>query len=493
MGIEHDRIHLERSMNLLGLSPLDMVRAAPGFSTFPLGAAPTPPNALVHVRGGCVDASRSDCEPDLSFGWDNEFGEANAVHLCDFSVGSMLVSNAEYREFVDAGGYMNPEYWSEQSSAWISQALKREPPSWLAGNKLRTMLETVPMQDSWPAIVSHFEAEAFCRWKSENMGIPLRLISRPEWLLLRRRLQSTSYNVGMRYYSPCPVHEHGEPLGASGEMVYDIMGNAWEHSASPFNVMPGFKPHPFYADYTAEFDGAHFFILGGSWASTGCLAGPHARQCFRRHRYQLAGFRYVSSQNNMEDDTLRLEVAASGVVTPDEVLDFWFDGDAKQQQLTSQKFPPNNAVFDDEVVRRFGATVAAAVTGRLDVWTKTSAGCLALVITLSQFSRQAFRDMPGAHAHDWLARKVINDIILPSGFDASYGPAGKLFGVLLPLESSADSGDHELLSELLVRYARRQLEAETEADSGAQGSLPAFLQRDLVARAQCVEARALVL
>ena len=40
-----------------------------------------------------------------------------------------------------------------------------------------------------------------------------------------------------QFCSGCPVDTYGDKLGANGEQVYDIAGNAWQHSASPLTVL----------------------------------------------------------------------------------------------------------------------------------------------------------------------------------------------------------------------------------------------------------------
>lgn len=333
------------------------------------------------------------------------------------------------------------------------------------------MLEEIDMEDSWPVNVNSFEAEAFCNFKSEQLGRTVRLINNEEHLLLRGRLQSNDYNIGLRYHSPCPVHKFGEPLGANGEMIYDVMGNLWQHSASPFDVLPGFISDPIYPNYTAELDGLHRRVLGGCWASTGALTSPHIRQSFRRNRHQLAGFRYVESSNPVPPPMI--SDVPRDLTTPDEVLQFWFD-DASQKQITNPKwFPPSSKNYDNDVLLTFGGTCAAAATGRLEHWLETPMGSLAYIIALDQFSRVIFRGRPGAFAHDARARRAVK-LILERGFDKSYGPAGKFFGVLLPLEHSEDPKDHELFLELYATYI--------EAHPGDEGAIfprefPSFLEK----------------
>ena len=64
----------------------------------------------------------------------------------------------------------------------------------------------------------------------------MRLLSHPEWLHLRRRAGG-AHNLNMREFcSGCPVDTFGDALGKDGELVYDIAGNAWQHSCDPLTV-----------------------------------------------------------------------------------------------------------------------------------------------------------------------------------------------------------------------------------------------------------------
>jgi hypothetical protein len=167
------------------------------------------------------------------------------------------------------------------------------------------------MAYDWPAIVNNFEAEAFCNWKTSTLrnGKRVQLISHPEWLLLAKRAEEVAclpdtpvtagYNSNFtHHFSPCAVDVFAAPVGKHNAMVFDVQGNAWQHSRSLLTVMPTFMPHPVYDDFTLPtIDGHHKFILGGSFISLGNMATVDARYGFRSHFYQHAGIRYVCSDN----------------------------------------------------------------------------------------------------------------------------------------------------------------------------------------------------
>ena len=132
MGIEHSRIHVETSSVIMAQLPLDMIKSTE--SMWQINNEQTsdkeevPVNRLVKVKGGTVCAGRPLKNADI-FGWDNEFGKGKEVQLRDFEVSQMLVSNAEYEEFINAGGFNKKEYWSEAGWNWAVD--KKCPRFWL--------------------------------------------------------------------------------------------------------------------------------------------------------------------------------------------------------------------------------------------------------------------------------------------------------------------------------------------------------------------------
>ncbi len=299
MGIEHQRIHLETSSVLIRQLPLERVRQLDFWNVCPdTGDAPT--NELLSVAGGTVTLGKDDSDP--WYGWDNEYGSVTFV-VQPFKASKHLVSNAEFLEFVEAGGYQKEEFWTEEGWSWRSFQKATLPRFWRktdAGCKLRLMTSEIPLPKNWPVECNYLEAKAFCTWKTKQSGRPIRLPSEEEWMLLRDSRVKTDQplwdkapgNINLEYWaSPCPVDRF-----ACGDF-YDLIGNVWQWTETPIHAFPGFKIHPIYDDFSVPtFDGRHNLIKGGSWISTGNEALRHSRYAFRRHFYQHAGFRYIESE-----------------------------------------------------------------------------------------------------------------------------------------------------------------------------------------------------
>lgn len=296
MGIEHERIHLETSSVLIRQHDLSKVRPQPDWAPV-IETGEAPENELITVPSGTVKIGKS--YDDAYYGWDNEYGEHQA-DVEEFKASQYLVSNQEFLEFVEAGGYELDTFWSDEGRAWRQFADAKHPTfwSWHNGWHLRLMTEEVEMPWDWPVEVNYHEAKAFCEWKREHTGLLIRLPTEDEWYRLCSVAgveevddRPAHANLHLDHgASPCPVtrFRHGQ--------WFDVVGNAWQWVETPTYPFDGFKVHPLYDDFTTPtFDGQHNLIKGGSWISCGNEARLSARYAFRRHFFQHAGFRYIAS------------------------------------------------------------------------------------------------------------------------------------------------------------------------------------------------------
>jgi ergothioneine biosynthesis protein EgtB len=240
----------------------------------------------------------------LSFGWDNEFA-AHRVRVPRFAIDELPVTNSDFREFVDGGGYTKPELWREEDWAWRVRSGRHRPHGWQADGEewlLRGLFADVPFDHAsgWPAMVSWAEASAYARWRGA------RLPSEAEW---HRAARGTPEGRERRWpwgdelpgelhgsfhfrdRASLPVGSH--PAGASAWGVHELVGNGWEWTATPFAPFPGFVPLTRYPGYSADFfDGSHFVLLGASWATDEALLRPSFRNWFQPHYpYVFSKFR----------------------------------------------------------------------------------------------------------------------------------------------------------------------------------------------------------
>lgn len=299
MGIEHQRIHIETSSVLIRQLPIHLVKPNLLFKICEEWGK-SPENELLKVKSGKVSIGKG--KDNALYGWDNEFGKYTSK-IKSFHASKFLVSNEEFKAFVDDDGYKTEKWWTEEGWGWVTYKKCTCPLFWeKEGNewKFRSMLEIIEMPWNWPVEVNYLEAKAFCNWKSAKTGKTLRMPTEAEYYRLRDSLaiadqpewETAPGNINLEHYaSSCPV-DRFETDG-----FYDVIGNVWQWTEMPISGLDGFEIHPFYDDFsTPTFDTKHNLIKGGSWISTGNLAIRDSRYAFRRHFYQHAGFRYIESE-----------------------------------------------------------------------------------------------------------------------------------------------------------------------------------------------------
>lgn len=300
MGCEHERIHLETSSVIMRMLDTEHLTANNDWQACSAtGSAPQ--NRLLPVAGHTVSLGKpADAN---TYGWDNEYGQAH-VEVPDFNASEYLVSNAEFMTFIDAGGYLSPQYWTPEGQAWLDYKQPKMPRFWFKQNGQyfqRNLLTSMPLPLDWPVEINYLEAKAFCNWLSEKKGKNIRLPSEAEWYCLRDLVQGditdwpeAKGNINLEYFaSSCPVNRNEH------KQFFDVIGNVWQWTESAIDGFNGFEVHPLYDDFsTPTFDGKHNLIKGGSWISTGNEAIKYSRYAFRRHFMQHAGFRYVESHQD---------------------------------------------------------------------------------------------------------------------------------------------------------------------------------------------------
>jgi 5-histidylcysteine sulfoxide synthase/putative 4-mercaptohistidine N1-methyltranferase len=344
MGIEHERIHLETSSVIMRMMPLDDLRRGDELSSeeAELWAAcretgSPPANEWLPVAGRTIQLGKP--KTDRTYGWDNEYGH-EAVTLPDFRAGRQLVSNAEFLKFVEAGGYRDESFWSEEGRGWLHYTKARHPRFWQerGGEYLqRNLLEEIPLPLDWPVEVNCLEAEAYAAWLARETGENVLLPTEAHWHAIREEAMAATRetldweqptwaeapgNVNLeKFASSCPVTMFPQ-AGFS-----DVVGNVWQWTRTPIMPFKGFEVHPLYDDFSVPtFDGRHNLIMGGSWISTGNEALASARYAFRRHFFQHAGFRTIVEQPGNEATTAGSKLyETDGLVT--QYLDFHY-GDA---------------------------------------------------------------------------------------------------------------------------------------------------------------------
>jgi iron(II)-dependent oxidoreductase len=243
--------------------------------------------------------------PREEFGWDNEFEQHTEV-VPSFAIDKYKVSNRQWLEFMEAGGYNKQDLWSQDAWKWKEAQNISHPSFWRRdGDRwyYRGMFEEIRMPMDWPVYVSHAEASAFARWKGKSLP------TEAQW---HRAAYGTEQQAERQYPwgngAPSarmgnfdfrrwdPVSVAAFPASHSAFGVAGMLGNGWEWTSSLFQPFEGFQKFPFYPGYSADFfDGKHFVMKGASTRTAACMLRRSFRNWFQPHyQYVYAGFRCVS-------------------------------------------------------------------------------------------------------------------------------------------------------------------------------------------------------
>ncbi|MGB1222770.1 MAG: ergothioneine biosynthesis protein EgtB [Mycobacterium sp.] len=303
MVVSHENQHDETMLQALNLR-----RGAPLLdrgAAIPAGRAGLAGTSVLVPGGEFVLGVDAATEP---YALDNE-RPAHVVDIPAFRIGRVPVTNGEWREFIDDGGYHQPHWWSATGWAHRKQAGLTAPLSWNGdGTRMRFgHLEDVPANEPVQH-VSYFEAEAYAAWAGARLPTELEWEKACAWdpdTNSRRRYpwgaaQPTAEkaNLGGDALRPAPVGAY--PAGASAYQVEQMLGDVWEWTTSPLRPWPGFTPMVYDLYSEPFFDegdlvpgppvtgaGDYRVLRGGSWAVAPGILRPSFRNWDHPIRRQI--------------------------------------------------------------------------------------------------------------------------------------------------------------------------------------------------------------
>ncbi|HET9318807.1 MAG TPA: SUMF1/EgtB/PvdO family nonheme iron enzyme [Bryobacteraceae bacterium] len=301
VAIEHRLMHAETLAYMLHQLPLDRKDRQ---ANAPVANAHPVDFGMVEIPSGSTVLGLS--RDDAAFGWDNEY-DAHLVAVPTFTIDRYKVTNAQYLEFMNAGGYNDRSLWPEAGWKWKEEEDIRQPVFWKRRNRrwyYRTMFDELPLPLDWPAYVSHAEASAYARWAGKALPAEAQWhraaygtpdgSERPQPWGTEPPGAMHGY-LDFQRWDPAPVNAF--PRGRSAFGVEGLIANGWEWTSSIFGPFEGFQPFPFYPGYSANFfDGKHYVLKGGSTRTDASMLRRSYRNWFQPHyQYVYAGFRCVSA------------------------------------------------------------------------------------------------------------------------------------------------------------------------------------------------------
>ncbi|TPG29499.1 ergothioneine biosynthesis protein EgtB [Mycolicibacterium hodleri] len=292
--VSHENQHDETMLQALSIrtGPPVLDRGAP----LPPGRAGVA-GTSVSVPGGPVVLGVTAADEPLSL--DNE-RDAHVVDVPSFRIGRVPVTNGEWREFIDDGGYRESQWWSEAGWAHRCEGDLMAPKFWSAGGTRRRFghVEDVPA-DEPVQHVSYFEAEAYAAWAGARLPTEMEWEKACAWdpaTGSRRRFPwgaseptAALVNLGGVALRPAPVGAY--PAGASAYGAEQMLGDVWEWTTSALRPWPGFTSM-LYEQYSQPFfegagAGDYKVLRGGAWSVAASILRPSFRNWDHPIRRQI--------------------------------------------------------------------------------------------------------------------------------------------------------------------------------------------------------------
>jgi ergothioneine biosynthesis protein EgtB len=300
LGLNHEQQHQELMLTdlkyNLSFNPLYPIYAK---AKFPKGQAPDSeqndaiePLEFIEFGGGIYNFGRKG----TGFRFDNETPRHQSL-VNDFRLANRLITNTEFCQFIDAGGYQDPQYWLADGWSWVQQNNVTGPLYWQSESEQDSDSSSAQryefrltgygqLHPQQPVThVSFYEADAYARWAGK------RLPSEYEWEVASKKREIKGTFVESQSFHPLMIKQSGEDYPDDG--MKQLFGDCWQWTQSSYAPYPGFKtPAGAVGEYNGKFMCNQMVLRGGS-----CMTPKdHLRTTYRnffypQDRWQFTGIR----------------------------------------------------------------------------------------------------------------------------------------------------------------------------------------------------------
>ncbi len=216
-------------------------------------------------------------------------GPRHKIWLEPFCLSKYPVSNREYIDFIENGGYKKAEYWLSDGWALCQKENWESPMYWLKNANgtwfYYTMSGLIPLNPNAPVChVSYYEADAFARWSNA------RLPRESEWEIIAKSFDIVGHFADSYIFDPQPSAKDGDT---------QIYGDVWEWTQSSFSAYPGYQiVDGAVGEYNGKFMSGQMVLRGGSCATP----SDHIRASYRNFfppsaRWQFSGIRLARDKS----------------------------------------------------------------------------------------------------------------------------------------------------------------------------------------------------
>ena len=287
-GLNHEQQHQELILmdikHIFSQNPLKPPYSQNQYPTNPPHHSPYPFNWISFQES--VDHIGSDLHPN-QFIYDHETPK-HRVFLEPFQIASRLVTNAEYLNFIQDGGYTTSQLWLSEGWDTLKKYHWSAPLYWENQNNHWSSMTLYGMQQLNPhepvSHVSYYEADAYARWAKARLPLE------SEWEIVAKYYPVQGNFVESQMFKPNPPNDLNSP-------VTQLYGDLWEWTMSHYSPYVGYSvPKGTIGEYNAKFMCNQFVLRGGSCVTSQFHIRPTYRNFFYPNsRWHFSGIRLARS------------------------------------------------------------------------------------------------------------------------------------------------------------------------------------------------------